>query len=189
MNKIKMNWKNAATAVACLAVCSVFISCKKKCDPATAKPGDECYVEQSDPYAADKAACAAKQHPDSTYVWNSVTNHCDATFTGLPIEQRDTVLYFWYANDGLDVITDTLTLKSIAMNSQIRYIYLSPRDEEVFAFYPDTWPLFISKLLVPAINTSKKVTGKGNIVTMVPGTMSATDSLWFVANGWTVNQK
>ena len=187
MKVLEMKELAAVLFIAGLLVTGV--SCKKPCDPKTAKPGDECYVEQPqpDPYAAAKEACAAKHHPDSTYTWNPATNHCDATFTGQPLEQRDTVLYFWQGS-GLKVIKDTTSLKSIATNPEIRYIYLSPQDDDVWTYNAEAWPIIIDRVLKPAINTSPKVTGKGNIVTWVPDMMSATDSLWLVANGWTVNK-
>jgi hypothetical protein len=103
-----------------------------------------------------------------------------------PVEQRDTVFYFWQSI-GLEPIKDTANLRAVAALPEIRTVYLSPKDGYVWGYDGELWNAIIEKFFVPAMRTSIKTKGKGNIQTEYPGIMLPNDSLWCVAQGFTVN--
>ncbi|MCL2132691.1 MAG: hypothetical protein FWH36_09655 [Lentimicrobiaceae bacterium] len=105
------NWKTLLVSV--LLVCGTAIavmSCKKGCDPKTAKPGDECYQDTTtvtDPYAKAKKECENKSHPDSTYSWNDALKLCEATYTGQPpVEKEDVIIWYNVSSTNLCDNTD-----------------------------------------------------------------------------------
>lgn len=78
------------------------------------------------------------------------------------------------------------TVQKYLNMSHIDTIFLVPRGS--FYFDGRDGPAMVRKALEPSINLSPRVRGRGNM-SFIPGqpTANPTDSLWFVQNGWTVN--
>jgi len=83
-------------------------------------------------------------------------------------------------------IKPTDKIEEAAANSLVRDIHLVPSGH-FLNYSPTNINNIINNTLRPAVEVSPKVKGKGNLE-FWPGNASVNDSLWFVANGWTVNQ-
>ena len=83
------------------------------------------------------------------------------------------------------------TIKKHDANTRVDTIFMIPDDENGFgggfSGYPSSAIPNVRSLLEMRINTSSKVRGKGDLVFM-RGAPLPEDSLWFVQQGWTVNQ-
>jgi len=101
-----------------------------------------------------------------------------------PIVQHDTT-YEFNQDNAFDVCTSS-KIKASADSAQVRYVYLLTTGTWV-NFGSKNIPRMIDLWFKPAIEVSPKVKGKGNFE-FKPGIAAPADSLWFVQNGWTVNQ-
>lgn len=82
-------------------------------------------------------------------------------------------------------------VKKYADMSDVRYIYMIPENEMDWCTCTQGNILYLRKYLEPRIAINpQKVRGKGNFC-FKPGEASKIpqDSLWFIQNGWTLNQK
>jgi hypothetical protein len=100
-------------------------------------------------------------------------------------ETHETSYYF--DQDGCDDIVPTTKIKASADSVEVSNVYIVPRGT-FESFGKNNISNMKKNALEPAVDVSPKVKGKGNLE-FKPGVVLAEDSLWFVANGWTVNQK
>lgn len=100
--------------------------------------------------------------------------------------------------DRYSLITDQYDLESppselmisYIKNPQIRTIYIVPITNGGWSTYnKELIPLLKEKFLMPTLNLSPKVRGKGDF-NFKPGEASKVpnDSLWYIENGWTINK-
>jgi hypothetical protein len=77
-------------------------------------------------------------------------------------------------------------IKASADSSSVRTIYLRPLGNFT-GFAQENITGMRNKYFQPTVEISPKVRGIGNFE-FVPGRVLPTDSLWYLANGWTINQ-
>ena len=104
-----------------------------------------------------------------------------------PVDTRRDVEIFFHSSSSSDALNSAI-LDTCINDTTIRTIYLHPLG---------TWDdLAISnikfmhiKFLKPIMDKSPKLRGRGNF-NFLPGeaSKSQTDSLWYIENGWTINQ-
>lgn len=81
-------------------------------------------------------------------------------------------------------------LDSLLADPTVDQVYVEPPKELIdVAFLPENVAACRYHTLQPALERSPRVHGRGNFIYR-PGLASAVpeDSLWYVANGWTINQ-
>jgi len=96
----------------------------------------------------------------------------------LVIETRTPISKFFYELD------------SLLADPTVDQVYVEPPKEFIdVAFLPENVAACRYHTLQPALERSPRVHGRGNFI-FRPGLASAVpeDSLWYVANGWTINQ-
>ena len=80
------------------------------------------------------------------------------------------------------------TIQKYLNMSHIDTIFLVPYG--TFYYEGRDGPAMVRKALEPKINMSPRVCGRGDMRFLVgQATANPTDSLWFVQNGWTVNEQ
>ena len=103
-----------------------------------------------------------------------------------PIEHKNVKLFF-YGTDISSISPDTI--KKYDAMSHIDTIYIMPGE----TFYDERtpeYPTLVRELLQDRMSYSNKTHGKGDMK-FCRGQAAAlpADSLWYIANGWTINQK
>ena len=104
-----------------------------------------------------------------------------------PAPTRDVELEF--DKNGKNIELENV--KKYADMPDVRYIYMTPENEMAWCTCTQGNILNLRKYLEPRIAINpQKVRGKGNFC-FKPGEASKNpqDSLWFIQNGWTLNQK
>lgn len=83
------------------------------------------------------------------------------------------------------------TIREYAKNQLVDTIYMIPDDEKgvggAFTGFGPTALHNVRMALEERVNISRKVRGKGDLVFTI-GCVNPADSLWFVEQGWTVNE-
>lgn len=102
-----------------------------------------------------------------------------------PIEHKNVKLFFY--NEDLSAISPD-TIKKYDAMSHIDTIYIMPGEALYFETVPNT-PNIFKNILQDRMSYSNKTHGKGDMK-FCRGQAAAlpADSLWYIANGWTINQ-
>lgn len=102
-----------------------------------------------------------------------------------PIEHKNVKLFF-YGTDIESISPDTI--KKYDAMSHIDTIYIMP-GETFYDEHTPEYPTIVRELLQDRMSYSNKTHGKGDMK-FCRGQAAAlvTDSLWYIANGWTINQ-
>lgn len=106
------------------------------------------------------------------------------------VKISDTDKYSLATDPYASKITPSEIITNYINNPQIRTIYIVPITNGGWGIYnKDYIPILREKFLMPILNLSPKVRGKGDF-NFKPGEASkvSNDSLWFVQNGWTINK-
>jgi hypothetical protein len=100
-----------------------------------------------------------------------------------PLIMHDTT-YTFNSDTGEEFTLDQI--KASADSGSVKTIYLQPLGRRT-SYTQTNINEMRNNYLQPALDVSPKVRGKGNFE-FVPGRALVADSLWYVANGWTINQ-
>ncbi len=79
-------------------------------------------------------------------------------------------------------------IKKFARDTACKHIYLTVTDDNYFTTSDTETIHRIRDDLQSKIAISDKISGRGDF-NFMPGRATKVDSLWFIQNGWTINQK
>lgn len=98
--------------------------------------------------------------------------------------QRDVELVFSkYDSDAVSIENVT----KYANDPSVRTVYMKVRDNEDYTHLAQRNIHYMQEAMEERLNISPKVRGRGDFH-FAPGVAAKADSLFFVRNGWTVNQ-
>ena len=138
-----------------------------------------------------KCALPAVMLAGASLMFPSCSKDEPAPITIPIVPTKDVSLEWTVIGNGIYVsgIRQTNKIKTIADSASTRAIYLDLLDNNDFSSLTVEDNTAVREFLQQRLNVSPKVHGRGNLNNVQPGTMLREDSLWFVNNGWTINQK